>query len=164
MIISERTENKFWENILPDPSSGCWIWLGAIDSSGYGSLHQKTKASTWITIRSHVVSFILHRGYKPKKPRMVLHTCDIRICCHPDHLYDGTSQQNTNDRKLRNSRNGENNPAVKITNEIALEIKILLSKHYKVKYIANKLQISKHIIYNIKYNNTWSHIIVSENS
>ena len=29
-------EERLWRNCIPEPNSGCWIWLGALGWRGYG--------------------------------------------------------------------------------------------------------------------------------
>jgi len=53
---------------------------------------------------------------------------------------------------------GENNPTSKITDKIAMTIKIMLRDGMKTKKISKILDISDSIVWNIKYNKTWKHI------
>jgi DNA invertase Pin-like site-specific DNA recombinase len=57
-------------------------------------------------------------------------------------------------------RNGEKNNNVKITEEQAREIKLLLKQGYKCTAIAKQLNVSKYLVYEIKWNKTWNHVQV----
>jgi hypothetical protein len=80
------------ERCVKIPWSGCWIWEGAT-CNGYGSFRDKWKGPTKYAHRTSYETF------KEKIPNglWVLHTCDIRYCCNPDHLFLGTRQDNIKD-------------------------------------------------------------------
>lgn len=29
---------RFEQNYIPEPNSGCWLWLGALNKQGYGGI------------------------------------------------------------------------------------------------------------------------------
>lgn len=67
------------------------IWIGCLDGSGYGKIRYNGKR-----LGVHRVVWELHNGPIPTG-KMVLHTCDIRDCIKPEHLFLGTSQDNVKD-------------------------------------------------------------------
>jgi len=72
----------------------CWIWTGhVVDGYGYLRVHGKS-------MRASRYSFALHYGYLPRG-RKICHTCDVRRCVRPDHLYVGTDATNAMDRNVR---------------------------------------------------------------
>jgi hypothetical protein len=87
----ERLEN--WS--IPEPNTGCWIWLGALTRDGYGDVHINGRR-----IRPHRVALEVRVG-RLLEGLWALHTCDNRWCINPDHLYAGTVQDNTDDRVRR---------------------------------------------------------------
>lgn len=79
------------ENSIPVPFSGCWLWLLSLNRDGYGQCAIGTKS-----INAHRLSWMAFRG--PIPPRMmVLHSCDVRSCVNPDHLWLGTNADNMRD-------------------------------------------------------------------
>lgn len=61
--------------------------------------------------------------------------------------------------KMRNSaKRGQENTNSKITESDALNIKNLLSKSMTAKEIAKQLDVSIHIVYDIKNGKTWKHL------
>ena len=84
MAKPEPLEVRLLAKLFPEPNSGCWLWVGATTSEGYGKI--KCKGKTKLT---HRVSFKIHTG--PIPPGFdVLQSCDLRPCGNPDHLFLGT--------------------------------------------------------------------------
>jgi len=74
---------------------GCWIWQGHKYSNGYGSTRFLGK--TGIAHRASYFAFIgdIPDGFD------VCHTCDVRDCINPDHLFTATHAVNMNDLKIK---------------------------------------------------------------
>lgn len=81
-------------------TKGCWLKQTRIHPYGYSFLNFKCKV--W---RAHRLSYYVYKGPIPKG-MMVCHTCDVRHCVNPEHLYLGTAADNNRDRHLKGkSRN-----------------------------------------------------------
>ena len=82
-----------------DKGEACWIWKLSKNKDGYGCWNFRGKPC-----HAHRVAWTLFRGDIPAGLH-VLHVCDVRPCCNPDHLFLGTHQDNMKDRKLKGRRN-----------------------------------------------------------
>ena len=85
------THCRFWAKV--DKSEGCWEWTASLFSAtGYGQFAlTSTKPET-----AHRMAWVLTNG-DITDGLFVLHKCDNRKCCNPDHLFLGTHQDNITD-------------------------------------------------------------------
>lgn len=92
---------------IPEPNSGCWLWLGPMDSSGYGNAtaYYSGLSSSW---SAHRLSFFIFKVLCPddyklfSNPRlMVRHICHNKLCVNPEHLKLGTAKDNADDNKRK---------------------------------------------------------------
>ena len=83
-------EERFWERVVPEPNSGCWLWTGAL-ITGYGVLWEKERDGN---IYAHRFSYELHHGPLPDGLQLD-HLCRVRSCVNPDHLEPVTPRVNT---------------------------------------------------------------------
>lgn len=100
----------FWERV--DTSGSCWTWSGCRNKRHYGVLGFR-----YTTILAHRLSYILCRGQIPSD-RFVLHRCDNPPCVNPDHLFLGTSQDNSSDMVMK----GRHRRTAKLSEAQVLEI------------------------------------------
>lgn len=75
----------------PGPG-GCILWRGPKTTGGYGlvSIGHTEKAY------AHRIAYELAKGPIPSG-MLVCHTCDVRNCINPDHLWLGTISDNNRD-------------------------------------------------------------------
>jgi hypothetical protein len=89
---------KFEERYIPEPNSGCWLWIGAIRTGGYGTFYDGEK-----TVGAHQFSWMVSQGVECVPDKMdVCHTCDNPSCVNPDHLWLGSRSDNMFDASRKN--------------------------------------------------------------
>lgn len=90
---------RFEEKYIPEPNSGCWIWIGGVNwrprkhGRDAGFPVMDIDGRTW---KAYRYSYEVHIGPIPKG-KMICHSCGISICVNPDHLYAGTAKENAAD-------------------------------------------------------------------
>lgn len=88
----KKISEAFDDCYIPEPNSGCWLWLRATNELGYGQVFVGSRKR----VRAHRFSYERVNG-----PLMtgdnVLHKCDVPSCVNPDHLFVGTLKDNALD-------------------------------------------------------------------
>jgi hypothetical protein len=80
----------FEQKFVPEPNSGCWLWLGAM-ASGYGTFLVNGKMTG-----AHRVAWQLYRG-EISEGLFICHSCDVPSCVNPGHLFVGSNTDNQRD-------------------------------------------------------------------
>lgn len=89
--MKERIEN----NSEKVPEAGCWIWLGALNESGYGRIKIGQK-----NVLAHRAAYAEWRG-EFASDLLVCHHCDNPACVNPNHMFLGTVIDNNRDRSRK---------------------------------------------------------------
>lgn len=88
-----RTEaERFADYVIPEPNSGCFLWVGGYRTTGYGQFNFRGKRSE----KAHRAAWVLAHGDIPAGMH-VLHHCDNPACVNVAHLFLGTALDNVRD-------------------------------------------------------------------
>ena len=142
----------FESRYIPEPNSGCWLWLGSVSYRGYGNCRKVPGY-----FHAHRASWAIHRGPVPEG-MLVCHKCDNRLCVNPDHLFLGTPADNTADmlRKGRaRSPVGEKHGKSKLTEG---QVYAVRSDSRPVSLIASEYGCTRQSIDAIRSLKTWKHL------
>lgn len=144
--VRERFEQKF----IPEPNSGCWFWTDSLDSYGYGRLVVTQSPRHKLFVQAHRLSWRLYNGVLPEDLD-VLHTCDMRSCVNPEHLYIGTHQDNMDDMVQRGRL-----PQTRLTDKDVIAIRADIRSH---RVIAAFYGVTLSHVYKVKSGRARLHIV-----
>jgi hypothetical protein len=155
MSLAEQIERLS----IPEPNSGCWIWLAATTNNGYGYLTQRVARGVFKSIRSNRAAWIAYRGDIPDGLH-VLHRCDNRLCVNPDHLFIGTHAENMADMAAKGRHRkanpvGENAHLSKLTD---IQARYVLASNKKGSDLARELGVSRNCISALRTGYSWKHL------
>lgn len=139
------TKERFWKRVTVRPEIGCWEWPGKIYKNGYGAVRWQGRDSY-----AHRVSFMTVVG-PIRDGLFVLHKCDNRRCVRPDHLFLGTTQDNSVDKATKGR--GAHHA---LTPEDVLSIKDQIAAGGSDVSIAEAFQVSSTTIRSIRKRKTWA--------
>jgi hypothetical protein len=109
MFSDEWFTSKFLTKTVRDEKTGCLVWVGSRNPSGYGQIRLND-----VMYKAHRVSATKH-GVLPNisSELCVCHKCDNPSCVDPDHLFAGSARDNNNDR---HSKDRDFHPAGELHN------------------------------------------------
>jgi hypothetical protein len=73
---------------IPEPNSGCWLWIGTEAPGGYGFINLRGRRMT-----AQRGSYLMFKGAIPDGLE-IDHLCRNPGCVNPDHLEAVTHQEN----------------------------------------------------------------------
>lgn len=147
--------SKFNMKIGSPSVNGCIIWKGSKHETGYGKINDGKNYKL-----AHRVSYELFIGKIPKG-MYVCHTCDVRNCVNPKHLFLGTHLDNMIDRDLKGrnkTKSGIDHKSAKLNDEIVIDIRRKLKEGYSIVSLAKLYNVSTFAISSVKFGRTWKHV------
>lgn len=143
---------RFWPNVTVTP--GCWIWVGATHSGGYGTLSMGAGAPAY----AHRLSFALFKGPIPAG-LWVLHRCDNPPCVNPDHLFLGTIRDNNADRHSKGrSPKGTRHGRARLTEDAVRELRKRAAAGEMQRTLAAEFGLSESHLSGILSGRFWAHL------
>jgi hypothetical protein len=144
-------EDRFWSFV--DRSGECWIWTGWCDKDGYGGFRWHDGQE-----RAHRVSWEIAHGPIPEG-HLILHRCDNPPCVNPDHLYDGTQQDNMTEKSDKGrGATGERHPMAKLTEDAVRNIRSRLTQGESLSSIGRVYGVHMGTIWRIREGRLWKDV------
>lgn len=152
--IQVKREKAFWDKTVPEPTSGCLLWIGAQRPNGYGKMLYKRKF--WIAHR--LAWFFTYRSLI--QDTCVLHKCDNPLCVNPRHLFLGSRTDNYRDmenkgRIRRRPVYGEAHGRHKLSKE---QVKEIRDSNFSRSILSENFGVCRQTIDNIKNHKHWKNI------
>jgi endogenous inhibitor of DNA gyrase (YacG/DUF329 family) len=85
---SRKCRDDFDRRWMPEPNSGCWLWVGAVDGKGYAVIGVDGQS-----MPAHRHSYERKKGPIPEG-LVIDHLCRVPSCVNPDHLEPVTNREN----------------------------------------------------------------------
>jgi hypothetical protein len=158
----EELVSDFWARVKKGGKDECWEWTGGTNGNTpitcYGVLGWGQEK-----IKAHRFSYELTFGKIPTG-LLVCHHCDNPKCVNPNHLFLGTSKDNSDDchKKGRAHReSGEKRYNAKLTESDIREIR---RRHIPGKYgslsaLAREFGVYNTMIHSIVTRKRWKHVL-----
>ena len=148
---------RFWAKVARNAPDRCWPWKAQRSTTGYGRFKLKGRP-----LLAHRMAWEIAHGPVPAG-LCVCHTCDVRHCVNPAHLWLGTAADNNADMKakgrgrgpLSENRRGERNPNVKLTTADVIAIREVDGLH---RDIARRYGVSRALVSMIRSRELWGHL------
>lgn len=154
-MISHKSKMLFYTH-LKEMQSGCIEWTGSTTRDGYGKVKIKHK-----TYAAHRLAYLIHNGYL-SEGKEVMHKCDNKLCCNPDHLVEGTHKDNMQDM-IKKGRQGKLKiKYIKLNSQKAKEIRTLFVNGWSKHKIAIRFNISCHHVRDIVNNIYWKEKVLPD--
>ena len=85
-----RLPERFCSKVIPEPMSGCWLWIASETQKGYGQFNVKGLSHP---VGSHRITYEAFVAPIPDGFD-IDHLCKVTGCCNPRHLEAVTRSEN----------------------------------------------------------------------
>ena len=172
-LQKDRVAARFWAKVHQRGNDECWPWKPKPHRSGYGQFkfdNQVCKAHRVAYALTHE-DFSIGTGGCGAQGVLVLHRCDNKLCCNPQHLFAGTQRENMADA-AKKYRMGQwsGHPLAKLDETIVRELRALdragrvwrigakPAEYFTVSQLARRYNVSNQAINQVLDGRTWKGI------
>lgn len=146
-------KDKILNNVVMS-ESGCWEWKLSGIHNGYGRVYHSGTREL-----AHRYAYRAFNGEIPEGS-LVMHSCDNRKCCNPEHLALGSASDNMKDmvskgRHRPPDNKGESHGLAKLT---VAEVVAIFVDNRKPSELAAAFGVSKSTVSAIKGGKRWHHV------
>lgn len=154
-------DKLFWEKVIKKPND-CWEYTGKLNPNGYGHVRRSLNKKGVKDYLAHRYSWYLK--YEVFPVDNCLHACDNPKCVNTNHLFEGSHQDNADDKVRKGRWRGpdrvkeQDNGNSKLTNQDVSEIKKLIKEGETNISIAKMYLVHHSTISTIRVGKNWSDI------
>lgn len=149
---------RFFSYIDRNAPGGCWEWTGACDSQKRGVYRAPGPDGTPVCNKAYRFCWYIVTGEWPKQS--LLHSCDNPLCCNPEHLREGSDQDNSDDKVSRGRTcHGAKHHRARLTDSSVKLIRGMLSAGWTQDAVAAHFGTTRGPIKAIALGITWRHVI-----
>lgn len=152
-IFSDKVQSRFWSYVTIGNYDECWDWNGSKSKAdGYGQfgIYPMEKV---VVLKSHKFAWVSANLRDVCSGLYVLHECNRKQCCNPNHLKEGTQLENLDDSVRAHSIH-----TMKLSEFDVIEILSLYWGGMKMQEIADRFSVSDVNVSSIVSGKTWKHI------
>jgi hypothetical protein len=152
--------DRFWSKVDVRGPDDCWLWTGASDVRGYGRfmVNGRNTAAPRVALALDGRPLATNLHY-------ACHTCDVKACVNPRHLYVGNAATNARDAIDRGLAygwprvNGDAHPGARLTSTKVAEIRSRFAAgDVNQRTLAAEYGVSKATISRVVRGRLWSHV------
>lgn len=153
--ITAEVAERFLAKVDMRGPDDCWHYTAACDANGYGCFH----VTKQLVVNAHRVALMIKLG-RPIAPGMFsCHDCDNPPCCNPSHLYEGTHQQNVDDKVRRGrQQRGEQVVVSVLTAEQVRDLRERFAAGEYITALSLEFGISLGAASKVINGHTWAHV------
>ena len=151
--MDRYTKQYIHDRVIINKKTKCWEWQLAQDRYGYGVAHCQTNKKRKYFFAHRISYYVFKDDYDPDL--ITMHSCDNRICCNPDHLFQGTRQDNTRDMVSKGRQACGEKSNSKLTEQQVREIRA--SSKMQID-LADEYGITQGAVTAIVNRRTWKHV------
>ena len=157
--LSERFEEKVDRTPGQGPNGDCWLWTGYVAPHGYGQIGKGRSDEGQVRVHRYALEQALGRPLRDGMDSC--HTCDVRHCVNPAHLFEGTRAENLEDMTRKGRRRsrppkGTASPHAKLDDEAVREIRGSIATQRR---LAARFGVSRNCIRMVQARKSWKHVV-----
>lgn len=152
-------QQKLDANSIPEPNSGCTLWMGWDNGWGHGILYHQGRR-----MYAHRAAMVC-AGIILKDGDCVCHRCDVPSCINPNHLFVGSQADNLRDMRGKGRAAPPPNTQVGVNHHLAVldedgvrQMRRLASQGVSARRVARYFGVNWSTAKRVISRTTWKHV------